>query len=76
MDETKAEKIARLQREIGERQAELAVLICGDQVTRVTLPCPHCTPCTCGTSATCPVHGVNVVVRSRGPYEGSDGWPQ
>lgn len=67
MDETKAEKIARLQREIGERQAELAVLICGD---------PHKTviwPSSMEIVQTLP---TVTLPGSRGPYEGSDGWPQ
>lgn len=34
--ETRAEEIARLQREIGERQARLAYLVLGDQSECVT----------------------------------------
>ena len=36
--ETWAEKVARLQREIVERQAELARLVCGDPNRRVEVP--------------------------------------
>lgn len=84
------EKVARLQREIAERQAELTMLICGDSHKAVAMDtADHSNVVTIrpGMKISAPgtqLDGMEIVQilptvtppGSRGPYEGSGNWPE